>query len=114
MQSFKQSLLRRFNMSYQQATYSANSPIVKNLDPVAEQALATKNLAFVVGVDFDGNVTLYAPDRVHLLTPPNNSVDYPVTSQRIVKLIESAIVVFDQNPRCIRMKIDGMDVHVHT
>jgi hypothetical protein len=90
------------------------SPQIKPLDSKVEGALGVSDLAFVVTVDFDGNVTLHQPSGAEIRTPPSFPVDYPVVSQRIVKLIEGgAIVVFDQNPRCIRMTIGGTPMHIH-
>ncbi len=96
-------------MNQNPTTYTTSD--IKEISPTMEKELGVDNLAYVIAVNFDGNLTLYKPARVsvHPITETK-----PVPAKQIVRIIEGgATVVFDQNPRCIRMSIGGQLLHIH-
>lgn len=76
-----------------------------------DKMLGVTNLAFVMAVDLEGNVTLHPTNRVHASVVPDQ--DLSVNTTQIIKNVPGSLLVFRTNPVCIRMTLGGRTTHYH-
>lgn len=76
--------------------------------------LGKDNIAFVIAVDIDGNMTVHPTGLMEASIVNDEDEDEVPKGATILKNVPSALLVFKTNPRCIRKTIGGTTFHFHT
>lgn len=74
--------------------------------------LGKDNIAFVIAVDIDGNMTVHPTGLMEASIV--NDEDEVAKGATILKNVPSALLVFKTNPTCIIKTIGGTTFHFHT
>lgn len=73
--------------------------------------MVANNVAFIIAVDWQGNMTLHPNSGVHASIVKD--ADPLPEGAQIIKNVPGALLVFKTNPVCIRKTIGGTTFHFH-